>query len=336
MTDDKRVWKGIPRFDLEKVKDSKALIDKFLWEATLQLCYGQPGTRKTTLLLKAGWCVSQGIPFADRKTRRRTVLYLDYENPDHGMKTFCQDLKIDPSNPWFAIWDRSAGEVPRPAGEGKEKLDDFIRRCQEERGHSPWLIFDSMTSLLREGESGNALGEITETYRALRAYCDIGVTSTIIDHTGNRSKRSPIGSSGKMSQMDTAHLFTQHTPDSLNPKTSTTTIRVENYLKRFCPPGEGTFSLEVKCDKDAKDVWHTTSIETTKDIDEINREKDIANLKSLIKKNPNLSQSDLAELAKSKELMSRNQAVRYLQGGEGKYWKSLKKRNNKSVFKVIA
>lgn len=75
------VWKGIPRLDLSKIKDSKFLIDQFLVESTIQLAYGKFGTRKTTLMLLAGWSVSQGRPYFGRKTRERWVLYIDYENP---------------------------------------------------------------------------------------------------------------------------------------------------------------------------------------------------------------------------------------------------------------
>ena len=64
----KKVWKGVPCLDFSKVKDHHSLIENFLMEGTTQMCYGKFGTRKTTLHLLAGWCVSQGKPFLGMKT----------------------------------------------------------------------------------------------------------------------------------------------------------------------------------------------------------------------------------------------------------------------------
>jgi hypothetical protein len=69
--------------------------------------YGPAGSRKTTAMLRAAWAVSQGIPFLGKKTRKRFVLYLDYENPAGVLKSYCKDLRIDTSSSTLGIWDHS-------------------------------------------------------------------------------------------------------------------------------------------------------------------------------------------------------------------------------------
>jgi RecA-family ATPase len=146
-----KLWKDIARLDLSKIEESSWLIENFLAARSTQLCYGAFGTSKTTALLKAAWCVSQGIPFLGMQTKQRAVLYLDYENPADVLKGYCKGLSIDPSSPWLTIWDRAAEHrVPLP---GSERLQRFIQRCKKITGNYPWIIFDSWTSLLKDDEN---------------------------------------------------------------------------------------------------------------------------------------------------------------------------------------
>jgi AAA domain-containing protein len=331
--DAERLWKGISWLDFSKIKNPRPLIDNFLMEGTTQLCYGKFGTRKTTIHLKAAWSVSQGIPFLGMKTRQRAVLYLDYENPAGVLKQYCDDLGIDSSGPMFKIFDRAAGPPPKP---GDPKLNQFIHNCKKITGRRPWIIFDSWTSLLRVGASGNEIGDITKIFRAIREYCDKGVTCTIIDHTGKKGGKDPIGSSAKMSQMDTAHLITIKTNKDISGKSSVSTVRVENFLKRFAPEGVGTFSIEIKAALNEKGHWHTTSIQPTKDRSVRRDEKRVSAMQYLISKNPTKGKEDLVKKAVKAKLESRDDARRLLEEGTGTFWKLVTKKNsNKQVFRVL-
>jgi AAA domain len=327
------VLENIPRLDLSKVKDSHPLIDNFVWEGCTQVGYGKFGTRKTTIHLLAAWAVSQGIPFLGKKARQRMVLYLDYENPPGVLKQYCKDLGINPDDPRFTVWDRTKEYPPKP---GDPRLDRFIRRCKKATGDSPWMIFDSWTSLLREGHSGNEMGEATPIFRDIRTYCDQGATCTIIDHTGKKGN-DPIGTSAKMTQMDTAHLFSaQEDEISLDGRSSRSVIRIENFLKRFAPKDVGTFSIEIKAAMDDKNEWHTLSVEITKDKAVIKQEKEIEGLKHLIRDNPSSGQEELAKLAaKDKIVSGRDRTRRLLQDGLGKHWKSLPRSHGKMTFRVV-
>jgi hypothetical protein len=337
----KHALKDIPRFDPSKVKKNKMLIEDFVVEGTTQVSCGKFGTRKTSIHLLAGWCISQGIPFLGRKTERRMVLYLDYENPPGVLKSYCQDLGIDPVDPWFTIWDRASVLPPQPAEAPHDPIEKFIHRCRRATGHGPCIIFDSFTSLLRAGESGNDSNHAARIYRNTRRYCDLGATCTIIDHTGKKGGKEPIGTSAKMTQMDTAHFFSVHEKTmSLDGRSFSCVIRVENFLKRFAPEGVGTFSMQVKA-TNASGEWHTTGIEPTKDISVRKVEKKVRWLQELITENPKAGQNELGKLAATRrengsKLLGEKQAIQLLKEGAGRYWKVFEKgKDNKKVFRLI-
>jgi AAA domain len=324
----------IPKLDLSTIKDSSPLIKDFVVESSLQFSYGKFGTRKTTIHLLAAWAVSQGAPFLGRDSQHRMVLYLDYENPQGALKTYCEDLGLNPSHPFFTIWDRTQSPPPVP---GDKRLQDFVDRCTRATGFAPWFIFDSWTSLLREGQSGNEIGHATPIFRAIRLLCDMGATVTVIDHSGKRGGKEPIGTSAKMTQMDSAHFFSVQSDElALDKKSSRTVIRVESYLKRYAPKSIGTFSVEVKAALDDQGIWHTLSVMPTKDISELQVEQQIKALKALIRKYGPQGQEKIAEIAMEEEIMTRNLARRLLQEGIGKYWKTKRVgRNQPLIFRVL-
>lgn len=332
-SDWKKVWKGVPCLDFAKVKDHHPLIENFLMEGTTQMCYGKFGTRKTTLHLLAGWCVSQGQPFLGMKTRQRVVLYLDYENPAGVLKAYGEDLGIDSNTRTFKIWDRHSGGIPPKPGD--PKIDAFITTCKNLTGRCPWVIFDSWTSLLRADANDNSGTHVTEVFRALREYCDKGTTVTIIDHTGKFGGNEPIGSSAKMSQMDTAHLITARTIENITGKQSTTKVRVKNFLKRFAPEGEGTFSIEIKAIKNSNGHWHTKSVELTTDRTVKEKERRIADMQSIISKNRKLGKEELVKKAVEAKMESRDDARVMLEQGEGVYWKCIRSGKRKKAYRVI-
>jgi hypothetical protein len=270
------------------------------------------------------------------KTRQRCVLFLDYENPDHVVKRMCEDSDIDPSSSSFTIWNRGSEPTPHPVDKAK-RLEKFVSRCKKLTGHAPWIIFDSWTSLLRAGDSGDKLGEVTLIFRALRKLCDMGATCTVIDHTGKYTGRfkGPIGTSAKMTQMDTSHFFKEQKEEALQGSNSKcTTVRVESFLKRYAPQDVGTFSFEVQSALDKKGKWHMVSLLETKDKAVLKQENEIEGMKKLIKNNPKLGHEQLSELAKKEDIASRDRARQLLQYGVGKYWKSTKQ-GKKRTFRAL-
>ncbi len=329
-----RPWEDIPRLDLSTVKKTRWVIDLFLAKASLQLVYGAAGTRKTTAMLLAGSSVAKGIPFLGRKTRRRCVLYLDYENPPDVVKAYCRDLGIKASDTSFAIWDRSVELPPMPSD---EKLIKFVRHCKATTGRYPWIIFDSWTSLLKSGDSGDKIGEAAPIFRAIRHLCDMGATCTIIDHTGKGKRKDPIGTSAKMTQMDTSHFFSGPENDAhlVDQKSSTKVIRVASFLKRYAPNHVGTFSFEVFAAVNHSGAWHLRSFKAVTDISVVKAENAIDGLRQLIRRFPSLGQEELAIKAATEKIVSRNAARQLLQAGTKKHWRMLKTAKGKQLFRVL-
>jgi hypothetical protein len=340
----RHLWKEIPRLDLTKIEDSSWVIRDFLADSSTQVIFGEFGTGKTTAMLWAAWCVSQGIPFLGMPTQQRTVLYLDYENPPHVVKRYCEGLGIDPQSPSFGIWDRK-GRIPVP---GSKRLQRFAQRCLRDTGSGPWIVFDSWTSLLRGDHSGNQVGETAPIFRKIRHLCDNGVTCSIIDHsTGNPRKglsgnvKMPAGSIAKMTQMDTSHTFVkeEEEPDYFGSGKGNMVINVESFLKRYAPKDEGSFSLELKGSKDEKGNWNWHSVELAKGKDEAERESVIEAMKKLIRHHPTFGKEELASLAAKREIVKSRDAARDLleQGIAAGAWKSKKLpgKSHKLTFRVL-
>jgi len=338
-----KLWKEIHRLNLAEIKDSSWVIQNFLADSSTQVIFGEFGTGKTTAMLWAAWCVSQGIPFLGMPTKQRAVLYLDYENPPHVVKRYCEGLGIDPLSPSFTIWDRK-GRIPVP---GSKRLQRFAERCKQGTGVGPWIIFDSWTSLLRGDDSGNQVGETAPIFRKIRHLCDNGVTCTVIDHsTGNPRRghsgnvKMPAGSIAKMTQMDTSHTFVkqEEEPDYFGLGKGSMVISVESFLKRYAPKDEGSFSFELSGSKDEKEHWNWHSVVLAKGKDEEEREAVIKRVKRVIRHNPTSGLIDLAEKIVEKKIegMSRNSAINILKSGTGKCWETVTTgKSHKQVFRLL-
>jgi RecA-family ATPase len=87
-------WDNVPRFDPNAVQNTKWLVEILFAEGTLSLIYGPRGVFKSTFVLAAGGAVANEEEFLGMKTRKRKVLYLDYENPPDVIKNRVMDLRL--------------------------------------------------------------------------------------------------------------------------------------------------------------------------------------------------------------------------------------------------
>ena len=325
-----QLWKNLPRFDPRHVATTRWLIESFLAERSIQLVFGERGSFKSTLMLAAAKTVANGEEFLGLKTRRRRVLYLDYENPATTIKARNDDLGLEVhSNRNLKIWDRFGPQpTPRP---DDPLLEAIVKESVAETGHGPWIIFDSWASLLKHGEGGEFTGQIAPIYLHLRKLADLGATITILDHSRKYDKSTIYGGQDKEAKADSIHNLSVF-PNKAKPNNPI--IRVETWLKRAAPQGEGSFPFEVQSEQDRKGNWHIVGLVPAQDPEEAKSKEEIQLLRNLIRQNPNSGQEELARLA-AKQGIARDQAIKLLKDGIGKYWQVRRISHNKFSYSLI-
>lgn len=323
-------WKNLPRFDPEQVPKTKWLIKSFLAEGSIQLVFGERGSFKSTLMLAAAKAVANGEEFLGLKTRRRRVLYLDFENPADVIKARNDDLGVGlPGNENLAVWNRyGAQSTPRP---GDPQLEAIVSNCIAETSHAPWIIFDSWASLLKHGEGGELTRQIAPIYLQFRKLADLGATIAILDHSRKYEKSTIYGGQDKEAKADSIHSLTVF-PNKAKPNNPI--VRVETWLKRAAPKGEGSFAFEVQSEQDWNGNWHIVGLVSAQDPEETKSQEQIDLLRNLIRQNPNSGQQELAKLA-AEQGIPRDEAVKLLKDGRKKDWQFRRISHNKSSYSLV-
>jgi hypothetical protein len=324
-------WDNLPRFDPTAAYKTKWLAHLFIADRSISLVYGPRGSFKSTFFLALAKAVAKGEDFLGMATRKKKILYLDYENPPDVIKNRDQDLRLHlPKNRRLAIWDRFGDKLPpRP---GDRQLERFVKHCVRKLHRHPWIILDSWSSLLRPGEGGESTGQIAPIYAHIRRLCDLGATVTVLDHARKYAKDIIYGGQDKEAKADTIHNFFVH---ENNIKPENPILRVESWLKRYAPQGVGSLAVEIQSSKDENGEWHITGFELSKRdpvVEEKKKRRGI--LRDIIRKNPNMSQRQLAKLAAENGL-GRDKAEEMLKAGIGKYWTVSEGSKGKMTYKLL-
>jgi RecA-family ATPase len=221
-------WKTIPQFDPSMAQETQWIVYSLLAEGNIQLVFGERGYFKSTFLFALGMAVAFGREFLGMKTKRRKVLYLDYENPANVIKARRDDLHLLLPNEDFKIWDRFAhGTPPKP---GDPRLEQLVKDCVATTGHGPWLIFDSWSSLMNPGEGGELAGQTAHKFMELRRLADLGATITVIDHTRKYDAKTVYGGQDKEAKADFIHNLQLYDDHRARP-----VVLVTSWLKRRAP-----------------------------------------------------------------------------------------------------
>jgi hypothetical protein len=323
-------WDTLPRFDPAATQKTKWLAHHFIADRTISLVYGPRGSFKSTFFLALAKAVARGEEFLGMATRRRKVLYLDYENPPDVIKNRDKDLHLHlPKNRRLVIWDRFGDKLPpRP---GDRQVERFIKHCVRKLHRKPWIILDSWSSLLRPGEGGETTGQIAPNYTYIRRWCDLGATVTVLDHTRKYDGEIIYGGQDKEAKADTIHNFVVH-ENKVKPEKPI--LRVQSWLKRYTPQGIGSFAAEVQSFKDEQGEWHISGFQLVSDplVQEKRRNRDM--LSDLIRQNPDKSQRELAKLAAANGL-GRDKAEKMLKAGIGKHWTVSEGAKGKLTYKLL-
>jgi hypothetical protein len=323
-------WDTLPRFDPTATKKTKWLADHFIADRAISLVYGPRGSFKSTFFLGLAKAVAKGEEFLGMATRRRKVLYLDYENPPDVIKSRDKDLHLHlPKNRRLVIWDRFGDKLPpRP---GDRQLERFVKHCVRKLHRKPWIILDSWSSLLRAGEGGESTGQIAPIYAHIRRLCDLGATVTVLDHTRKYTPDIIYGGQDKEAKADTIHNFVIH-PNKVKPENPI--LRVESWLKRYAPQGVGSFAAEAQNFQDESGEWHNMGFKLAAHdpvVEEKKKRRDI--LCDLIRQNPGKSQRELAKLA-AVHGIGRDKAEEMLKAGIGKYWTVSEGAKGKLIYRL--
>jgi hypothetical protein len=323
-------WSGVPGFDPSLATPTRWIVQSFIAEGNIQLVFGERGSFKSTLLLFAAKCVACREKFLGRRTRQTRVLYLDYENPANTLRARNNELKLNlPHNEYLKSWDRFGTQPPpRP---DHPALEAIVRECAAETGHPPWVIFDSWASLLKPGEGGELTGQIAPIYLQLRKLADLGTAVTMIDHSRKYDKNTIYGGQDKEAKVDSIHNLSIF-PNRVRPNNPI--IRVESWLKRAAPVGEGSLAFEVQSEQDRKGNWHIVGLVPAEDPEEAKSRQEIELLRNLIRQNSNSGQEELARIAADQGI-SRDKAVKLLKDEIGKYWQVRRTDHNKSSYLLI-
>jgi hypothetical protein len=319
-------WENLPRLRPSAGGKTRWVIDSFLPEGNIQLVFGERGSFKSTLFLALAKAVAAGEKFLGMKTKRRKVLYLDYENPLDVIKARCDDLGIDLFADGIAIWDRFWHETPPKPGD--PRLEELVKDCVVATGHGPWLIFDSWSSLLGPGEGGELTGQTAYKFVELRRLADLGATITVIDHTRKYDRSTIYGGQDKEAKADTIHNLQLYDDHRAHP-----VVVVKSWLKRHAPKNDGTFAFEVRSERDRKGNWHIRKILPAENPEAEQERRHIELLRTIIRANPNAGQEQIAKLA-AEQGLARDAAIKLLKAGAGRYWTRERISHNKFRYRI--
>jgi hypothetical protein len=326
LTDAPLTWDLVPQFDPSSVRKTRWLISSLLAEGSIQLVYGAPGSFKSTLLVALAKAVASGEEFLGMRTKRRRVLYLDYENPAVVIKARCDDLGFELPDDYIKFWDRFGRKTPPKPGD--PELEEIVRDCVATTGHGPWLIFDSWSSLLNPGEGGELTGQISYKFMELRKLADIGATITVIDHTRKYDKDTLYGGQDKEAKSDTIHSLKLFERAQNHP-----VILIDSRLKRYAPKNDRTLAIEFRGEQDRKGNWHILEILRVENPEAEQERRHIELLRTIIRANPHAGQEEIAKLA-AEHGLARDAAIKLLKAGAGKYWTRETIGHNKFRYRV--
>jgi hypothetical protein len=165
-----------------------------------------------------------------------------------------------------------------------------------------------------------------------RRLADLGATITVLDHSRKYQKNTIYGGQGKEAKADSIHNLSVF-PNKIRPNNPI--VRVESWLNRAAPQGEGSFAFEVQSEQDRKGIWHIVGFKPAQDPQKSQAAENVDLLQNLIRQNPNSGQEELARLAATQEILSRDQATTILKDGIGKYWQRRRVSHNKLSYSLI-
>jgi hypothetical protein len=260
--------------------------DRLLPMAAVTLMSSESGDGKSTLLSKAGYYISRGLPFLGRDCTQHPVLYLDCENSHSVVLERFQRLHIQ-THADFHYWGQWLPDGPPSAG--GTIVWEWIARCSVK----PIIIVDSLIGFHPGAENDNS-----ETRRYMSQYrklASAGAVVVLLHHCGKgENTKEYRGASDIKASVDIAYHLVNLSDDG-----TLGTLRLKAFKMRFsatpelvCQYVNGEFVVDDR--GGAPTVTES--------------------LGALLKANPGIRAAAFENLAAEKNL-GRNRARQFLQNG---------------------
>lgn len=291
----------------------KWLIDDLLPEGGIALLTAPPSHFKTFLSLDMARCISQGIPFLGRRTERKTVYYIEKENPKSVIRLYIEKLGITSDVP-LKVWPSWVDKEP-PAFP-----DEIYLELAKER---PLIVFDSLIRFYPKGTDENSSTDMAGVMGFLRRLTKAGATVLILHHKGKGEGSDYRGSSDIHGGVDIAY--------SVKKVENSYILTLKCFKSRFNI--ERDIPIEVISD-DYSIRFEDASQKITQEREEKETEKMEA-IKSLIGELENPNQTTLIEEAKKRLNLSKHEVRSLLLKGEGRYWISDAGKRGALTYKTL-
>lgn len=254
--------------------------------AAVTLVSSESGDGKSTLISKAGYCISRGLPFLGRECSPHPVVYLDCENSHSVVLERFQRLHIRTDGNYH-YWGQWLPDEPPAAGGAI--MWEYVARCAPK----PVIIVDSLIGFHPGAENDNS-----ETRRYMSQYrklASAGAGIVLLHHSGKgENTKEYRGASDIKGSVDIAYHLANLSGDG-----TLGTMRLKAFKMRFSATPELVFRYvngEFLVDDRGTAPTVTDS------------------LGALLKANPGIRAADYEQLAADKNL-GRNRARQFLHNG---------------------